>query len=179
MNAEVEYGGDLDSSRSEMALLPRRCPRLLLIQIPTSSVLGPFCIFLRSPQPLCYSVLTSLAWSTWRTGATLSLLLARDFRACLFLPFHLAASFSRSNRHPTPRFPTGSFSVPLDNDRSWNTMNNNGRRGQSCQPRSMIDGIGPITDLRQVNDVCIFTRDTLLYVTRDHKIQRFLRHSLF
>jgi len=118
----VEYVGDLDSSRSEMALLPRRCPRLLLIQIPTSSVLGPFCIFLRSPWPLCYSVLTSLAWSTWRTGATLSLLLARDFRACLFLSFHLAVSSSRFDRHPVPRFPTESFSFPLDNDPSWNTM---------------------------------------------------------
>lgn len=41
----------LDSSRSEMALLPRRCPRLLLIQIPTCSMLGPFCIFLRSSRP--------------------------------------------------------------------------------------------------------------------------------
>lgn len=41
----------LDSSRSEMVLLPRRCPRLLLIQIPTWSMLGPFCIFLRSSRP--------------------------------------------------------------------------------------------------------------------------------
>lgn len=57
----------------------------------------------------------------------------------------LAVSSSRSSRrrrHPAPRFPTGFFSFPLwITIRSWNTMNNNGRRGQSCRPRSMIDGI--------------------------------------
>lgn len=40
--------------RSEMALLPRRCPRLLLIQIPTWPALGPFYVLLRSLQPVVF-----------------------------------------------------------------------------------------------------------------------------
>jgi len=79
-----------------MALSPRRCPGLLLIQIPTSSWLGPFCVLLRSSVPSrvfrsCHS--RGLVNSS-RERAPHCLSLSLGKRACFSLS--LSLSFSSS-----------------------------------------------------------------------------------
>lgn len=86
----------LDSSRSEMALLPRRCPRLLLIQIPTSSVLGPFCIFLRSLPALVRSSLRS----SWSPGERAPHCLSYSPRGAV----PLAREYARASLSPSRSF---------------------------------------------------------------------------
>lgn len=114
--------------RSEMALLPRRCPRLLLIQIPTWLALGPFYVLLRSLQPVVFrSYFTRLSsLSGERAPHCLSFSPADVYRDSLS-PARRFRGFppSRSAKclHRAEGSPRGSSSLlPPDNDRSWNTM---------------------------------------------------------
>lgn len=137
--AEVECSHGVASTppRSEMTLLPRRCPRLLLIQIPTWTALGPFCVLLRSSQPVVFrsyhttAVSRASLYLSENGRHIVSFLLSRAnlLRAdCLFPAFGFAVFFPLAPRGRG--FPRGSSSLsfspspplPRDNDRSWNTM---------------------------------------------------------